>query len=60
MLVKAVIVFLLAMALLAMVGNLLLSGAAKRKLRPGTCRRCGRPLIGTSPCPCTPGKERGK
>ena len=52
MLVKVVVLFLLAMAVLAMVGNLLFPGTLKRRLLPGRCPKCGRPKIGTGPCPC--------
>jgi len=55
---KIVILFLLAMVLVAMVGKVLFPGAldrqVKRRLtqrRPTPCPRCGRPKIGRS-CDC--------
>ena len=61
MLVKIVIVFLAAMVGIAMLSNLLFPGALRRRLsrqKPprltggATCRACGRPRIGSGPCPC--------
>ncbi|MFP1644348.1 hypothetical protein [Pontitalea aquivivens] len=55
MLIKVMILFLLAMAVLAMIGKLRLPGrAGKRrgKLATGRCKHCGRPRIGKTPCPC--------
>ena len=55
MLIKVMILFLLAMAVLAMIGKLRLPGrAGKRrgKLAAMRCKRCGRPRIGKGPCPC--------
>lgn len=62
--VKAALIFLLVMLLIAMIGNLLTGGRLKgivtRKVSRGmvnTCPRCGRYLIGKSGCDC--GKKRG-
>lgn len=52
MLVKVVLLFLLAMAVMAMVANLLFPGRLKKRLLPGRCPKCGRPKIGSGPCPC--------
>ena len=57
MLVKIVLLFLAAMALVAMIGNLMFPGAARRMVRrqlPGAkmCPRCGKPQIGRAPCSC--------
>lgn len=54
MLVKAVLLFLVVMAVIAWIGGLV------GKLRPprdrtrlgATCPVCGRPVIGKGPCPC--------
>ncbi|WP_199286397.1 hypothetical protein [Pseudogemmobacter humi] len=53
MLWKIIILFLCAMALVAMIGKLVFPGKARRK---ATCRACGRPLIGRGPCACGKGK----
>lgn len=63
MLVKVILLFLLAMAVIGMVGNLVFPGrfdplahlrrkslAFRRK--PPVCSRCGRYMIGTSGCEC--------
>lgn len=55
MLVKIILVFLLAMALIGMIGKLLFPDAAarltrRRAARP--CPRCGMPQIGKSGCSC--------
>ncbi|MEY4697625.1 MAG: hypothetical protein RIT14_2053 [Pseudomonadota bacterium] len=67
MLVKTVILFLGAMALVAMVGNWLSRGAigraVGRRLDPrqrlrasaSTCARCGRYVIGAGGCDCRKG-----
>lgn len=59
MLVKAVLLFLLVMVVIAMLGNAMFPGAigrgVRRRLGAGrakTCPRCGRHLIGTSDCTC--------
>ena len=61
MLIKLVLVFLGAMVLLAMLGNLLFPGrlgrVVKRRLgqeKPGVCKSCGRFVIGKS-CDCKKG-----
>lgn len=58
MLIKGVVLFLLAMVVIGMVGNVLYPGAlrrgVKRRLttgRPATCSRCGRPMVGQT-CGC--------
>jgi hypothetical protein len=55
MMIKAVILFLLAMVVIGMVGNLLFPGELRRRMLPKaqSCPRCGRPLIGKGPCGCT-------
>ena len=52
MLVKVIIVFLLAMALLGMIGRWLYPNAPRLR-KPAVCRDCGRPRIGRDPCPCS-------
>jgi hypothetical protein len=56
MLVKIVILFLAAMAILGMVGNWLFPGAIRRSLqqraKPGKCPDCGRFLMGRKNCDC--------
>ena len=47
-LVKIVTLFLVFVAVLAMVGKLRLPG----RRAAATCPRCGRPQIGSDPCPC--------
>lgn len=62
--VKAVLLFLVVMAVLAMFGRLRFPGS-KKKLpgkpgalaKPGTCPKCGRFLIGKSGCDC--GQKKG-
>jgi hypothetical protein len=49
MLVKGALLFLIGMAVLAMFGKLRLPG--KRRLT-AKCSSCGRPRIGSGPCPC--------
>jgi len=51
--VKIVTLFLIAMGVLAMFGKLRIPRIGQSK----TCRHCGRPRIGSGPCPC--GKDRG-
>ncbi|MGR3548477.1 MAG: hypothetical protein ACU0CB_14225 [Roseovarius sp.] len=50
LLVKVVIVFLLAMAVLAMFGRLRFPG--QKQLSKAKCRKCGRYRIGKGPCSC--------
>jgi hypothetical protein len=56
MLIKTIIIFLLAMALLGMVGKWLFPGAIsrsiKRQIRPATCPKCGRYRLGRGSCDC--------
>ena len=50
MIVKAVILFLVFIAVLAMFGRLRLPG--QKRLVARRCRKCGRPRIGKGPCAC--------
>lgn len=59
MLVKAVLLFLLVMVVIAMLGNAMFPGAIGRgvrrrfgAVRPAVCKDCGRPVIGKSGCAC--------
>jgi hypothetical protein len=59
MLVKTILVFLLAMALIGMVGKALFPGkinkitAFRRKtIKTPVCARCGRYLVGSNECDC--------
>lgn len=55
MLVKAVILFLAVMAVIAWIGGLVgkLRGPRDpRRLSGRACPSCGRPRIGKGPCPC--------
>lgn len=56
MLFKIILVFLLAMVLIALVGHALFPGAMPRALRKRekapVCKRCGRYLIGSKTCDC--------
>ena len=58
MLVKAILIFLAAMVLVGMIGNLLFPGVLSRRVkgktlsRPATCPNCGRYVIGKSGCDC--------
>jgi hypothetical protein len=54
--VKIVILFLVAMGVLAMFGKLRFPG--QQKLASAKCRKCGRFRIGKGPCPCTKGKSK--
>lgn len=61
MLIKLVVVFLGAMAVLALLGNLLFPGALMRGVKkrltgakPATCGRCGRYVLGKG-CDCKKG-----
>ena len=65
MLVKTILLFLLAMVLIAMIGRALFPDTVRRlvrrrsvALRPGTCPRCGRYIIGTGPCACGPSGKK--
>ncbi len=54
--VKAVIIFLGAMALVGMIGNAVAPGrfwrGVGRSVGLKRCKHCGRPLIGKSECDC--------
>ena len=50
MIVKAVLLFLIFMAVLAMFGRLRLPGW--KRLSALKCPKCGRPRIGKGPCSC--------
>ena len=50
MVVKIVILFLVAMGVMAMFGKLRLPKVPR--LRSAKCRNCGRHRIGKGPCPC--------
>jgi hypothetical protein len=59
MLVKIILVFLLAMALVGMIGKALFPGKMgritqlrRRGLKPPVCSRCGRYIVGKSHCDC--------
>ncbi|MFP5480162.1 MAG: hypothetical protein ACLGIE_10815 [Alphaproteobacteria bacterium] len=56
MLFKIILVFLLAMVLVALIGRALFPGALPRVMRkrkgPPVCDRCGRYLIGRKGCDC--------
>jgi hypothetical protein len=54
--VKAVILFLVVMAAIALIGNAISPGSFWRQVGKTTgmrrCPRCGRPLIGKASCDC--------
>lgn len=56
MLVKVILLFLLAMALIGMIGKVLFPDATSRLMRRkkavSACRSCGKPLIGKGNCTC--------
>lgn len=56
MLIKAVIIFLGIMVIIAMIGNALAPGGLSRMVakrrKPANCTKCGRPLLGRSGCDC--------
>ncbi|WP_417726708.1 hypothetical protein [Roseovarius sp.] len=52
--VKIVILFLVAMGVLAMFGRLRFPG--QNRLSQAKCRKCGRYRIGKGPCSCEKGK----
>jgi hypothetical protein len=56
MLFKIILIFLVLMALVALVGRALFPGALPRVLRkpssPPVCAKCGRHLIGRTTCDC--------
>jgi len=51
MLVKGIFLFLVVIAALALFGRLRFTAIRKA----ATCPACGRPTIGTGPCPCKKG-----
>ena len=53
--VKVVTLFLVGMAILAMLGKLKFPG--QKRLQSAKCRHCGRYRIGKGPCPC---QKKGK
>lgn len=55
MIVKIVSLFLVGMALLAMIGKLRFPG--QKRLQSAKCPKCGRYRIGKGPCPCR--KKKG-
>ena len=57
MLIKAVILFLLAMVAIGMVGKALFPGTKKPPAlaKPTVCRSCGRYVIGKAGCDCKKG-----
>jgi len=62
MLVKIIVVFLLAMALVGMIGKALFPGALSKitkarraSLKSPVCPKCGRYMIGSSGCDCGKG-----
>lgn len=67
--IKAVILFLLIMAVIGIIGNALFPGAMARQVRsrvrganwlnarkPVTCKACGRHVIGSAGCNCRSGR----
>lgn len=54
--VKIVILFLVAMGVLAMFGRLRFPG--QKRLSQAKCRRCGRYRIGKGPCSCEKDKHK--
>ena len=56
MLVKVILLFLLAMVLVALIGRTFFPSALPRAMRRSagmrTCAKCKRPLIGNRPCDC--------
>jgi len=53
MIVKIVVLFLVAMGVLAMFGKLRFPG--QKRLEAAKCRKCGRYRIGKGPCSCEKG-----
>lgn len=59
MLFKIILVFLLAMALVGMIGKVLFPGKLDRltqlrrkQIKPPVCSRCGRYIVGSKGCDC--------
>ncbi|MGO4852437.1 hypothetical protein [Phaeovulum sp. W22_SRMD_FR3] len=59
--VKIITLFLIVIAALAVFGRFRISGFGKKKPKKLTarCLACGRPRIGTSPCPCGGAGNKG-
>ena len=61
MLVKIIIVFLGAMAIVGMIGKVLFPGAMSRLMlrkssnKPPVCKKCGRYVLGKAACDCSKG-----
>ena len=55
MIVKIVVLFLVAMGVLAMFGKLRFPG--QKRLEAAKCRKCGRYRIGKGPCSCEKGRK---
>ncbi|WP_350141403.1 hypothetical protein [Roseovarius sp.] len=55
MVVKIVVLFLVAMGVLAMFGKLRFPG--QKRLAAAKCRKCGRYRIGKEPCSCEKGRK---
>jgi hypothetical protein len=56
MLLKVSLLFLVGMVAIALIGRALFPAAMRRHIqrrKPGLCPRCGRHMIGSSPCACT-------
>ncbi|WP_136439756.1 hypothetical protein [Pacificoceanicola onchidii] len=58
MLIKAVSLFLVFIAVLAMFGKLRVPG--QQRLQDARCKKCGRFRIGKGPCSCGAGKTGKK
>ena len=56
MLVKVILLFLLAMVMVALIGRAFFPSSLPRVMRKSagmnTCAKCKRPLIGNRPCDC--------
>lgn len=52
MLIKGMTLFLVAMGVLAMFGKLRLPGRPSQPRLQSRCPDCGRPKLGSGPCPC--------
>ncbi len=50
--IQIVILFLIAMAALAVIGRVKRGIGSKSAAKSGKCRSCGRHRIGKGPCPC--------
>lgn len=57
--IKAVLLMLIVLAVLAMFGRLRFGGhGSGRPAKPRRCPSCDRPLLGTGPCVCRNGAGR--